>query len=55
VGGHEIDQVRSHFGGGADEIALIFAIFIIDDDDHFAVPDVTNDVFNAAEFHRGGV
>ena len=34
VGNHEIDYLRGHFFGRADEIALVFAVFGVNDDDY---------------------
>lgn len=46
VHGHEIDDLRGHFLSRADEIAFVFAVFVINDDDNFAVANVTNGVVN---------
>ena len=38
--------------GRAHEIAFIFAIFVVDDDDHAAVADVGNGLVNGRNRHR---
>ena len=38
------------FLGGNNHIALIFTIFIVGDDDHFALPDIFNDLFRSIEY-----
>ena len=43
--GHEVDGFGSNFFGGEGEIAFVFAIFVIDDDDHPSGADL---------FDRGG-
>ena len=52
--GHEIDGGGRDELPGHDQIAFIFAVGIIHDDDHFAFADVGDDGFNAVEsfFHR---
>ena len=44
--GHEVDGVRRDFFGGHAEIAFIFAIFVIHENDHFAGADVLDSLFN---------
>jgi hypothetical protein len=53
VGGHEIDDVGRGVDRGAHQVALVLAILIIGDDDHFAVADVADGVFHSVE-HRIG-
>jgi hypothetical protein len=38
--------------GGEDEITFIFAIFLIDEDDHFAGAHVGDDVLDGADAHQ---
>ncbi len=33
-GGHEVDDFSSYLFGGNGEVAFVFAIFIVDDDQH---------------------
>ena len=55
MGGHEVDRLGGDLGGGADEVALVFAVFVIDDDDKQTKPDVGDEVFDGREFgHDGG-
>ena len=35
-GGHEVDNLRRYLLSGADQISLIFAVFVIDKHDHLA-------------------
>ena len=44
---HEIDDFGRDLFGGADEIALIFAVFGVHGDDDFAATDGVNRRFNA--------
>ena len=43
---HEIDDLRRHLLGRTDEIALILAVFVIDDDDHPAVANILDGLFD---------
>src|ERR1700752_4661778 len=49
--GHEVDYLRGDHLGGADQIALIFAIFVVHDDDHLAIADVGNGFVNSRNRH----
>jgi len=51
VPGHEIDYLGCDLLGGADQIALIFAIFVVNDDDHLAVADIGDSFFNSRNRH----
>lgn len=44
--GHEVDHLRGCKPGCGNEVALIFAVFIVDHDDHFAPADVFDGVLN---------
>jgi hypothetical protein len=37
---HEVDDVGGDGLGGTDEVAFVFAILVVDEDDHSAGPDV---------------
>ena len=37
--------------GGHGEVAFVFAAFVIYQNNHFALPDVGNGLFNAAQWH----
>ncbi len=43
---HEVDIFGAHLVGRHEQIALVFAIFVIDDDDHFARRDVGEDILD---------
>jgi hypothetical protein len=49
MSGHKIDGLRRHMFGGDDEIAFILTIFIVDEDDEFALFDVPDCVFDAVK------
>src|ERR1700752_3202946 len=49
--GHEVDYLRGDLLGGADPIALIFAIFVVHDDDHLAIADVGNGFVDSRNRH----
>ena len=49
VGDHEVDDFGRHLFGGADEIAFVFAIFGIDDDDDFAAGNGVHGRFNGGK------
>src|SRR5207245_9064368 len=51
VHGHEVDGVGRDLLGGHDEVAFIFSVFVIHQDDHAAISDVSNGVFNRVKFH----
>jgi hypothetical protein len=46
VGRHEIYYLRSGVARSGKKIAFIFAIFIVNNDDHLAVLDGVNGFFN---------
>ena len=50
MSGHEIDGLGRHVLRGHDKIAFILAIFIIDEDDKFALLDVPNGVFDVVKW-----
>src|ERR1035438_5411837 len=40
VASHEVDRFRSNFFGGQSEVAFVFAIFVVDDDNHYPGADL---------------
>jgi hypothetical protein len=48
---HEIDGFRGYEISGQHEIALIFAVFLIHKDNHFARPDFGNYFLNGTDNH----
>ena len=48
---HEIHDLGGDLFRGDDEIALVFAVLVIDDDDDFSVAEVLDDLLHAIE-HR---
>ncbi len=49
--GHKVDDLRRDFFGGADEVAFIFAVFIVNEDDDFAGAKVVEDVRYLAKLY----
>ena len=51
---HKIDVFRRNFFRGADEVALVFAVFVVDDDDDFALFERVDRFFDRIElvFHN---
>ena len=52
VPGHEVDRIRSRHLRGDDEVALILAVVVVDEDEHAAVARFVDDRFGADE-HLG--
>ena len=50
--GHEVDRLGRRLLGGHDQVALVFAIGVIDDDDHFAARDVAQHRLDGVKFTR---
>ena len=48
VGGHEIDDFRGDLFGGDGEVAFVFAVFVVDEDDHPSGADVLDGVLDGA-------
>src|SRR3546814_20476716 len=46
---HEVDRVGGHHLRGDDEIALVLAILLVDEDEHAAVLRLVDDLFGAGE------
>src|SRR5207244_5146209 len=53
VHGHEVDGFGGDLLGRHDEVAFIFAVFVIHQAGHAAVSDVRNGAFNGVKFHAG--
>ena len=49
--GHEVDQVGRDLLGGADDVAFILAVLVVDEHDHLAGGDVFQDLFNRGKAH----
>ena len=43
---HEVNRIRRRHLPGDNQIALVFAVFIVDHDNHFAIPDIFDDIRN---------
>ena len=43
---HEVDVLRRDRRGGDDQVALVLAVLIVDDDDHLAVLDILDGLFH---------
>ena len=48
---HEVDVLWPHFFGGHDEIAFVFAVFVVEDHDHAAGTDLGEDFGDRREAH----
>ena len=48
VAHHEVDSVRCRLLGGDHEVALVLAVFVIDEDDHAAVAQLGDGVIDGA-------
>jgi hypothetical protein len=46
VRGHEINDLGGHLFGRTDQIAFVFAVFVVDDNYHFAVADILRGFLN---------
>jgi len=49
VAEHEVDDFRRDGLGGANEVALVFPAFVIDDDDDVALAELGDGFFSCAE------
>ena len=54
VGGHEVDVVGRDELGGHDEVALVLAVLVVDDDDHPAGGDLLERLLDGRELGGGG-
>ncbi|MNL47900.1 hypothetical protein D3C87_1707110 [compost metagenome] len=52
--GHEVDGFRRDEVGRQDQVAFIFAVFLVNEDDHAAGANVGNDVFGTGDSHGWG-
>ena len=53
VRGHEVDRLGRRELGGDDEVALVLAVGVVDDDDELAVADVLDRLLDRGERRRG--
>jgi hypothetical protein len=51
--GHEADCLRRTTVGGQQQVAFVLAVFVIDQQDHFAEAIIFDDFFDAVEGHAG--
>ena len=49
--GHEVDRLRGGRFRGDDQIALVFTVLIIHDDDHAALAQIFDDFFSSIQCH----
>ena len=49
MSGHEIDGLRGHLFCGNDEIAFVFPVFVVDQDDELPLLNVPDGVFDIVE------
>ena len=49
---HEIDGLGRHMLGGDGDVTLVFPIFVVDKNDHPALPDILHRFFNTANSHN---
>ena len=47
---HEVDGFGGDFFGGHGEVAFVFAVFVVDEDDHAPLADFFNGFFDGGEF-----
>lgn len=50
---HEIDGFGGNGIGGDGKVAFVLAVFVVDDDDHFAVAEIANRLLDWTEGGRG--
>ena len=48
---HEINGLGRHMLGGDGDVTLVFPIFVVDKNDHPALPDILHRFFNTANSH----
>ncbi len=51
--GHEVDGLGRHVVGGQHQVAFVFAVFFVDQDDHAPGAHVGHDVFDGRDGHGG--
>src|SRR6266404_1286982 len=47
--GHEVDGFRGDLVGGHDEVTLVLAVLVVDDDQHPPLPDLLDPFFDRGE------
>ena len=47
---HEVDMLGSDFLGGHDEVTLVLAVLVVDDDDEFTLAEILDSLFYSVEF-----
>ena len=52
VRGHEVDGFGRDFFGGHGEVAFVFAVLVVDENDHAALADFLDSFFDGGEFRR---
>ena len=50
---HEIDVLGSHAFGGDDDVALVFPVLVIHEDDHLAGSNIFDQFFSGVQSHGG--
>src|SRR5260370_11871291 len=50
--GHKVDGVGGDFFGGHGEVAFVFAVLVVDEDDHAALADLFDGFFDGSEHFR---
>ena len=48
---HKIDDLGRDFFGRADEVTLVLAVLVVDDDDHLAVANIRGGFVNGGKWH----
>jgi hypothetical protein len=48
---HEVDVLGAHLFGGHDQVALVLAVFVVEDHHHAASADIVEDFGNGVEAH----
>ena len=51
--GHEVDRFRRDLFGGQHEVAFVFTVFVVDDDDHAPVADFVNGAGDIRKWRLG--
>src|SRR5579875_950285 len=51
--GHEVDRLGGDFFGGHGEVAFVFAVFVVHEDNHAALADFFEGFFNSGEWGIG--
>src|SRR5690606_22109810 len=48
---HKVDNLRRHRLRSTNEVTFVFAVFIINHDNHLAIPDIFNGLLNRIQFY----